>query len=449
MKSHPHPDNDNRDEAATRENWCQLSASLKAGGFEDGREERMTNRQAAIKVIERLQRSGFQALLAGGCVRDMLLKRRAKDYDVATNARPKDVIRLFRRTLKVGAKFGVVIVLIDTQQVEVATFRTESDYTDGRHPGSVEFTTAAEDANRRDFTINGMFYDPLKKEVVDYVDGQADLKSRIVRTIGKPSERFAEDYLRMLRAIRFSTQLGFVIESSTWSAVCGNAEKITQISGERITMELEGILVHPNRAAGASMLIESGLAKVIFPGFTDEKAKFAIAVLSQLRRKVDFALALACFFAGCETDFAMRSCQVLKLSRNKNRHIKFLLANRDRLLDKDMSLAELKKLLAQPYFWDLYELQKAIQKAKSPGRKSMATLIALRKRINALGDVELQPKPLLDGHDMIRLGAVPGPALGQLAEEMYIAQLEGTLHNSEQAERWARKWLQKHQAIEK
>jgi poly(A) polymerase len=404
----------------------------------------MTNRQAAIAVIKRLQRGGFQAMLAGGCVRDMLLGRRAKDHDVATNARPKDVIRLFKRTLKVGAKFGVVIVLMEDQQVEVATFRTETGYTDGRHPGSVEFTTAAEDAGRRDFTINGMFYDPLQKKVIDYVNGQADLKSRIVRTIGKPSDRFAEDYLRMLRAVRFSTQLGFAIESSTWSAICSNAEKIAQISGERIAMELEGILVHPNRAAGASMLIESGLANVIFPGFDGEQAKFAIGVLGRIRKKVDFALAVACFFAGCKTNFAIHSCQVLKLSRSQNKHIKFLLANRGKLLDKQMSLADLKKLLAQPYFWDLYKLQRAIQKAERPGRKSLAVLIALHRRIKALGDVDIQPKPLLNGHDLIRLGAVPGPALGQLAEEMYIAQLEGTLHTAEQAEEWARRWLQKH-----
>jgi len=408
----------------------------------------MTSKQVSIEIIRRLNRNGFKALLAGGCVRDMLLRRRANDYDVATDAQPKDVIRLFKRTLKVGAKFGVVIVLIEGRQIEVATFRTEAGYADGRHPGSVEFTTAAEDAGRRDFTINGMFYDPLEKKVIDYVDGQADLKSRIVRTIGKPSDRFSEDYLRMLRAVRFSTQLDFEIESSTWSAVCGNAKKIAKISGERIAMELEGILVNPNRAAGASMLIESGLAEAIFPCFAGEQAQSAISVLCQLRKKVDFALALACFFAGCETEFAIRSCRVLKLSRNRNKHIKFLLANRGKLLNEQMSLAELKKLLAQPYFWDMYELQRAIQKAKGYGRKSIAALIDLRKRINALGDVELQPKPLLNGHDLIRLGAVPGPALGQLAEEMYIAQLEGTLHTAEQAGRWAKNWLQKHRVAE-
>jgi len=406
----------------------------------------MTNKQAAIKVIKRLQRSGFQALLAGGCVRDMLLRRRAKDYDVATDAQPRDVIKLFKRTLKVGAKFGVVIVLIEGRQVEVATFRTETGYADGRHPGSVEYTTAAEDAGRRDFTINGMFYDPLEKQVIDYVDGQADLKDRIVRTIGKPSERFGEDYLRMLRAVRFSTQLGFAIKSSTWSAICDNAGSIADISGERIAIELEGILIHPNRAAGASMLIESGLARAIFPGFAGERAKSAISVLSQMRKKVDFALAMACLFAGCETEFAIRSCQILKLSRNQNKHVKFLLANRGKLLDKQMSLADLKKILANPYFWDLYELQRAIQKAKGNGSKSIAALIDLRKRINALGDVELQPEPLLNGHDLIGLGAIPGPALGQLAQEMYIAQLEGTLHTAEQAGRWAKKWLRKHRA---
>ena len=410
--------------------------------------EQMANRQTAIKIVRQLHRHGFQALLAGGCVRDMLLGRRANDYDVATEAQPKDVIRLFKRTLKVGAKFGVVIVLLDGQQVEVATFRTESGYTDGRHPGSVEFANAAEDASRRDFTINGMFYDPLEKEVIDYVDGQADLKARIIRTIGKPSERFGEDYLRMLRAVRFSTQLGFEIEPATWRAIRRNAGNITGISGERIAMELEGILVDPNRAAGATMLIESGLAETIFPALLRKHAQKAVAILGQLRKTVDFPLALAGFFADAETDAAMRACRVLKLSRNQNKHTKFLLANRGRLLDTEMSLAQLKKILAEPYFRDLYELQRAIQKAAGEGRKGIAPLIRLRKRIKALGDVELQPTPLLNGHDLIKLGAAPGPTLGQLAEEMYIAQLEGVLRTAEQAGQWARKWLQKHSAVE-
>jgi poly(A) polymerase len=411
-------------------------------------DERMTNKQAAIRIIKRLRRKGFKALLAGGCVRDMLLGQRAKDYDVATDAQPKEVIGLFRRTLKVGAKFGVIIVLVGDRQVEVATFRTEADYADGRHPGAVEFADAAEDASRRDFTINGMFYDPLQKEVIDYVDGQADLRAKIVRTIGRPAERFSEDYLRMLRAVRFSTQLGFAIEPLTWSAICRNATSIAQISGERISIELEGILVNPNRAAGASKLFDSGLADAVFPGLSSKDKKTATEVLGQLRKKVDFALALACFFAGCQTEFAIEKCRVLKLSRSQTKHIKFLLTNRGRLLDERMSLASLKKILAEPYFWDLYELQRAIQKAEGDGGAGAAALINLRKRIRALGDVELRPKPLLNGHDLIRLGAVPGPGLGQLKEELYIAQLEGKLQRPRQAREWAQKWLQKHRTIE-
>jgi len=404
----------------------------------------MTNKQAAIKIIRRLQGNGFAALLAGGCVRDMLLGRQANDYDVATDAQPADVIRLFRRTLKVGAKFGVVIVLINSQQVEIATFRTETGYADGRHPAKVRFATAAEDASRRDFTINGMFYDPLTDKVIDYVEGQADLTRQIVRTIGKPEERFAEDYLRMLRAVRFSTQLGFTIEPVTFSAICRLAKNITKISGERIAIELEGILVDPNRAAGVSMLAESGLAEEIFPGFTRQQAKLAGSVLGHLRKKVDFALALAGLFAHCSTEFTLEKCRILRLSRNQVRHLKFLLANRGKLLDDQISLAELRLIVSEPYFWDLYELQKAIQKAENDTRKNLAPLVKLRKRIRALGDIELRPKPLLNGHDLIRLGAVPGPNLGQLAQELYIAQLECVVETPAQAEKWAIQWLKKH-----
>jgi len=405
----------------------------------------MSNKQAAIEVISQLQQHGFQALLAGGCVRDMLLGRPAKDYDVATNALPADVIRLFRRTLKVGAKFGVVIVLIQGEQVEVATFRSEAGYEDGRHPTEVRFTSAAEDASRRDFTINGMFYDPLKEQVIDYVDGQADLRRQIVRTIGDPQERFSEDYLRMLRAVRFSTQLGFAVEAETYAAVRRNAASIVRISGERIAMELEGILVHPNRAVGAAMLIETGLAQAAFPGFADDKAEQGVAVLAPLRRKVDFPLALAAFFAGFSTDFAVERCEILKLSRKQAQHIEFLLSQRGRLLDSEMSLAQLKKLLAGPYFWDLYELERALQKAAG-SKAGSASLSRLRKRIRNLGDVDVKPKPLLNGHELMHLGATPGPALGQLAQELYVAQLEGEVQTKDQAEQWVKAWLQRHRS---
>lgn len=401
------------------------------------------NKQAAIEVIRRLQSHGFQALLAGGCVRDMLLARQPKDYDVATDAPPDAVIRLFERTLKVGAKFGVVIVLLHGRQVEVATFRCDTTYSDGRHPDKVIFADAAHDASRRDFTINGMFYDPVGDRVIDYVEGRRDLARQIVQTIGSPDERFGEDYLRMLRAIRFSTQLSFTIEAETFAAIQRNARAVTRISGERIAAELEAILVHPNRAGGVLRLFESGLADAIFPGLPSDHAQRAAAVLGRLRRRVDFALAMAAFFTGTTTEQAMPLCDILKLSRDNHKHIHFLLSHRDRLLDESMSLAQLKKLLAQPCFWDLYELERATQKTAGD-RRALSCLARLRRGIASLKGVEVKPKPLLDGHDLMHLGAVPGPALGQLAEELYVAQLEGHVQTRDQAQQWAQRWLQEH-----
>jgi tRNA nucleotidyltransferase/poly(A) polymerase len=290
-----------------------------------------------------------------------------------------------------------------------------------------------------------MFYDPIDRRVIDYVNGQADLKRGIIRTIGNAKERFDEDHLRMLRAVRFSAQLGFKIEAKTRAAVRADAKFISGISGERIAMELAGILTDPNRSTGAKLLIESGLASVIFSGFEGECAKYSVKVLSHLRKKVSFALALAAFFAGCDTDYAVRMCRTLKLSRNQNRHARFLLESRGRLLDEDMSRAQLRLLLAEPYFHDLYEVQRAIQKAVG---EPLTALTRLRRRIGDLGAIELKPDPLLNGHDLIRLGAVPGPTLGRLAEEMYIAQLEGVLKDAENAAKWVGKWLAKNKTIE-
>ena len=404
----------------------------------------MTNREAAIRIVKRLRKAGFQALWAGGCVRDMLLKRPAKDYDVATDAKPDEVMKLFERTLKVGAKFGVVMVVMDDVQVEVATFRTESGYANGRHPSTVKFSNAEEDAGRRDFTINGMFYDPIDRVVLDYVKGQADLRSRIVRTIGGARKRFREDYLRMLRAVRFSTQLGFTIESKTWSAICNKAPDITHISGERIAMELEAILTNPNRERGASLLVDSSLAEAIFPGIGRKKVRFGIEVLGHLREKVDFPLALAGFFAGFETEFATAQCRKLKLSRAHNKHLRFLLDRRAKLLEAEMPLAELKLFLAEPYFWDLYEFQRAIQKTR---RENAGPLFTIKKRAEALKGRDIKPKPLLDGHELIALGVQPGPMVGLVAEEMYIAQLGEELRTPDQARRWVTQWLRKHEQL--
>src|SRR2546430_13161904 len=194
--------------------------------------------RVAREVAARLRESGHVAYFAGGCVRDMVRGLIPKDYDIATDARPEAVQTLFPRMFAVGAHFGVILVLENGFQFEVATFRSDDTYVDGRHPSAVHFSSPEEDAQRRDFTINGMFYDPVAEQVIDLVGGQADITAKLVRAIGEPAQRFAEDRLRMLRAIRFATVLEFEIESETWSALQQSSSSITEISAERIRDEL-------------------------------------------------------------------------------------------------------------------------------------------------------------------------------------------------------------------
>ena len=402
----------------------------------------MTNKQAAIQIIRRLRKAGFQALLAGGCVRDMLLGKKPKDYDVVTDATPAEVCKIFRRTIKVGAKFGVIIILADSQQVEVATFRTETGYTDGRRPDKVSFTSAQQDALRRDFTINGMFYDPLQKKVIDYVGGQKDLKSKNLRTIGKADERFSEDYLRMLRAVRFAAQLDFEIEKNTLIAVKKYSGRITKISGERIAAELELLSAAAGRKKGVKLLIKTGLAERIFPIFKNARAaELAVKVFDYLPKGIVFELAVAALFVACRTGDAMENLKILKLSRNQLKHIKFLLERRGYLLNGDMGLAHLKLIISEPYFEDLYSLQKAIQKADG---KSLSALLTVRRRADALAGSQLRPKPLLNGYEIIRLGAEQGPQVGLIGRELYIEQLSERITTKQEAVIWVRDWLKRH-----
>lgn len=401
----------------------------------------MSNRHQALHVIKRLRHEGFEALLAGGCVRDRLLGRAASDYDVVTDAVPDQVVALFRRTLKIGAQFGVVMVLLDGKQVEVATFRTEGGYQDGRRPGHIQFASAREDAARRDFTVNGMFYDPLDKTLYDFVGGQADVQAKLLRTIGEPELRFSEDFLRMLRAIRFAVKLDFAIDPATWQSIVTHASTIACISGERIAAELEEILTHPNRRRGAELLFESGLARAIFVDFDDAAQQAALATLDRLPRAVNFALAMAALYAGLPTDRAMAMCLGLKLSNATLKHIRFLLSHRGVLCQAELPLSRLKQLMHEPYFTDLMTFQNAILKAE---RKSLRPMSALKKRAEAIDPACVHPEPLLDGHTLIALGAVPGPMVGRLSRELYIAQLEEHLTTPRQAERWVAHWLSAH-----
>ncbi len=404
-----------------------------------------SSRLAAVRIVKTLRENGHEALFAGGCVRDMLMGRPARDYDVATSARPDEVTRLFRRTLRVGARFGVVIVLEAGQQVEVATFRTESGYADGRHPSAVEFASARKDARRRDFTVNGMFYDPVEERVIDFVGGQKDLQARLLRTIGSADKRFSEDYLRMLRAVRFAAQLDFTIETRSWAAVVRLAKKIAKISAERIAVEIEAAITGPHRARGAMLLAQSGLASVIFPGFEGRFESAGVERTGLLKGEASFALALATMFSEYETSVAMKNCTRLKLSTSLNKHIKWLLEKRGVLLDAEMSIAHLKTLAADPHFVDLCELQRVIQVYHGLPTRPLAKI---RKRVAELKGQDLQPAPLIDGHELIKLGAIPGPQVGHLAREMYFAQLEGRFDDAAGAKAWAAKWLAGHRAGE-
>ena len=256
-QSHPHEEPENR------------SDHTRAADREDARRDEEA-RRFALQVVRRLREAGYEAYWAGGCVRDWLLGLRPHDYDVATNARPEEVQRLFRRTVAVGASFGVVEVIgprVDgeTITVQVATFRSEGPYSDGRHPDSVTFTDAAHDAQRRDFTINGLFYDPLTGKVLDYVGGQQDLQARLLRAIGNPRERFTEDKLRMLRAVRLASHFQLTIESETAAAIQAMADQITVVSAERIAEELRRLLTSPGRVRGMELLRHLNLLPPIFP----------------------------------------------------------------------------------------------------------------------------------------------------------------------------------------
>src|SRR2546421_5776650 len=228
-------------------------------------EENDSIREIALGIVKRLQEAGFAAFWVGGCVRDFLLGRQPIDYDVATSALPEQIEKLFPRTIPVGRKFGVIIVLEQEKQFQVATFRAEADYQDGRRPERVVFGDARADAQRRDFTVNGLFFDPARKKLHDWVGGEADLRAKIIRTIGSPEERFAEDHLRLLRAVRLAAQLDFKIETKTFAAIKANASKVRGVSAERIREELTRLFRPPHASRGLELLRQSGLLEQILP----------------------------------------------------------------------------------------------------------------------------------------------------------------------------------------
>ncbi len=408
-------------------------------------------REFATQVVEKLVSAGYEALWAGGCVRDLLLGRTPKDYDVATNARPEQVRELFgnRRTLAVGASFGVMIVVgrREAGNVEVATFRTEGPYADGRRPDHVTFATAEQDAQRRDFTINGMFYDPLEQQILDYVGGERDLAAGLVRAIGNPHDRMREDKLRMLRAVRFTANMDFQLDPTTADAVRQLAPEISVVSVERIAQELRRMLADPHRSRAMQLCHDVSLLPQILPELspllaTDEPAPPDTAPpmgdwqrtlhMLQLAGDTGFEPALAILLHSLEdADGASALCRRLKLSNNELKHVAWLIEHQHDLDDAPtLSLARLKTLLGHPLAGDLLTLARLrhIAHNRDPG-----PILFCENFLRTTPPEELDPEPLISGDDLRKSGLRPGPRFKAILDAVREAQLNNAISTAEEA----------------
>lgn len=397
-------------------------------------------REFAEQVVRRLTDAGYIALWAGGCVRDLLIGREPKDYDVATNALPEQVRDVFgkRRTLSVGESFGVIVVLgpKSAGQVEVATFRTDGNYLDGRRPETVVFSTPEEDAQRRDFTINGMFYDPLKKLVMDFVGGEHDLARSILRAIGDPHARMEEDKLRMLRAVRFAATFEFALDEATADAVRSMADQIAVVSAERIAQELRRMLVDQHRYRAIELCHDVGLLRRILPELDpviSESTRWD-RLLSSMRLLIDpsFALTFALLLDSIVAtegpasefgpDLAEDIGRRLKLSNQEIDDIAWLLKNRRALsAASTLPLSRLKRVLAQNLASDLIALMRARSLAND---EQPDDALFCEEYLRTTPREVLDPQSLISGDDLIQAGFRPGPKFKEILDQVRDAQLE-------------------------
>ncbi|MBM3981160.1 MAG: CCA tRNA nucleotidyltransferase [Planctomycetes bacterium] len=397
----------------------------------------MTDREFALDVVQNLQRAGYTALWAGGCVRDELLGLKPQDYDVATSARPEQLRPLFKRRNEIGAHFGVVQVIGprgtggEWLTIEVATFRSDGAYVDGRRPESVVFSSPAEDAQRRDFTINGMFLDPITGELIDFVGGRADLSAKVLRAIGDPAARFTEDKLRVLRAARMATRFDLTIDPATHDAARRMAAEVRVVSAERIAEELRKLLVHTNRARGVALLGELGLAAAILPEVTGEWDRAARVVEALARSQAAFPLVFAALLHSVGASVAEGIALRLRLSNVETARVCWLVENRSALLDAPtMRASKLKPLLAHEGSADLLALHRALAVATGTSAAHVEYCEAV---LRDTPPGELNPPPVLTGSDLIALGLKPGPEFKRLLDAVHEAQLDGRAGSKEQA----------------
>lgn len=390
--------------------------------------------QAALEVLERLRSAGHAALFAGGCVRDMLLDVAPKDYDVATDAHPSRVLELFPKSRMVGAKFGVVLVRRRGRDVEVATFRADGVYTDGRHPDHVVFGTEVDDAHRRDFTINGLFYDPSSDRVIDHVGGQADLAARRIRTIGEADKRLAEDHLRMLRAVRFAARLGFEVDPTTAQSIRTHSHHLREISAERIWMELEQILTAPTRERAWSLLREFGLVAHLVQDWSPTEAdveRIARTLSNLPTTALQAPLTLAAMFRGDHPPTFEERGKSMRLSNRLVSVTRWLLESLAVLERSDsLCLADLKMLMSGADWDGLLKLHRADRMA---GGLDPSPVERLSARAAAIPAANVAPPPLLSGDDLSAMNMTPGPKFGRVLDAVYRAQLNEEIHTVEQA----------------
>jgi poly(A) polymerase len=421
----------------------------------------------AFEIVKRLRSSGFVAYFAGGFVRDRLLGVPAKDYDIATDARPEIVQQMFDETVPIGAAFGVIMVVIDGDFFEVATFRADAPYHDGRRPSAVRYGTIEEDALRRDFTIGGMYYDPLTECVIDLVGGRRDLRAGVVRAIGNPNERFDEDHLRILRAVRFASRFDFAIDPATWAAVRRSVPSIKKIAAERIGEEIVRVLTEGGAARGLDLLVDSGLASEILPEVLPLKDCLQPAnfhpegdvyrhtrlMLSMLWAGCPETLAFgvlfhdiakpACFAiddSGKMTyyghtergaEVAVEALQRFRRSRFVQERVAYLVRYHLRLcMAPRMRRATLKRMLAEDGFDELLELSR-IDSLGSSG--NLGFYHFCRRAQATMTLAEMRPRPLVNGNDLIVLGFEPGPKFKRILREVEDLHLDGVLMSRDDA----------------
>jgi poly(A) polymerase len=428
----------------------------------------------ALQVIETLHQAGYLAFLVGGCVRDLLLKREPADYDVATDATPDKVMKIFPKTYAVGAQFGVVLVAVgENETVEVATFRSDVGYSDGRHPDEVRFTkTPQEDVQRRDFTINGLLLDPLSDEVFDYVGGRKDLEDGIIRTIGDPEKRFGEDKLRMLRAVRFASRFGYILEMNTMTAIQKLSPQISQVSAERVRDELTKMLTEGKARLAFFMLYASRLLQQVLPEIAamkgvEQPPEFhpegdvfihTLLLLDNLPNPCTPTLAWAALLHDVGKPATFRKapdrirfdnhvdvgvkitegiCQRLRFSNEDAEQIIALVDNHMRFMDAmRMNESTLKKFLRMPKFEEHLELHR-LDSLASNGY--MGSYDFVKGKLASIPPEVMRPVPLVTGDQLIAAGYEPGPRFKEILDIVEDAQLENRLTNHEEAMAFVRR----------